>query len=421
MKNKIKISVATPVQQHSYKTAIALKKSNCLKMYHTTVYYQEKKLLYKLLRSILSKNNRERMLHKRANELDSDVKTSKSLLGLIYLLVIRYDKAKNITPFFKRILCKSFSYSVYHELKKNDINMLIMNDLMACETFERVKKHHAPTILVLDMASVPATYIRNIIDFEKASNDPFKEDLEAFDKSFALKYMKFYKKEINLADYFFAACNFTKDKLIEYGIEAEKIYYLPLGVDIINFPEKKKYKIEKTIKFLFVGRVEAAKGVYYLLEAFKQCPNLPVELIIAGEVNCDVALYSDCDNITFLGAVNKTKMPELYQSADVYVLSSLWEGFSLSLFEAMASGLPVIASENSCAPDVISEGIQGFVYNPLDICTLKSKVEWYVNNVEMIEVMGKNAHKLAEKYNWTVYEMRLNEIIEDIAQKEGLI
>lgn len=420
MKNGIRAIVATPVQQHSYKTAVALKKTSSLLGYYTTVYYSKDKLLYKILKLALNQNNLKRMLNKRDSSLDEDVRTGRELLGLIYLCIIRFDKAKIITPLYKRFLCNRFSSFVYKNAIKDKANIIVMNDLMAFETFNKFKRTTRSPILVLDMASVPASFIREAIDREQISGDPFIDDLNAFNKSYSLKYLEYYNREIEMADYFFAASSFTKNQLILKGIDENRIYYLPLGVDVVSFPIKQVYTKKDRLKFLFVGRVESAKGVFYLLEAFKAIQDLPVELVIAGEVNCDIGAYSEIKNITFLGEIQKDRMSQIYQSADVYILSSLWEGFSLSLFEAMSSGIPVIASLNSCAPDVITEGEEGLIYDPFDSKALVSKIMWFVSNSDKIEIMGRKAHSLAEKYSWDAYSEKLNSIIKEIAKKEQI-
>ena len=142
-----------------------------------------------------------------------------------------------------------------------------------------------------------------------------------------------------------------------------------------------------------------------------------VELIMVGNTftwEDDIKNYTS--NVRVLGLKRNDEMPDVYKNADVFILSSLWEGSALSMMEAMASSMPVIASSHSCAPDMIDEGIEGFVYNPYSINELKNHIIWYLNNRDKIIPMGKAARKKAEHYTWDQYyencESVLNKIID---------
>ena len=109
-------------------------------------------------------------------------------------------------------------------------------------------------------------------------------------------------------------------------------------------------------------------------------------------------------------------MPLIYKQADVFILSSLWEGSSLSLLEAMASGMPVIASKYSCAPEVVEEGVEGFVIEPRDIESMKSNIKWFISHRDSISEMGMLARKKAEAYSWANYEIKIKKVINEIKQ-----
>ena len=171
----------------------------------------------------------------------------------------------------------------------------------------------------------------------------------------------------------------------------------------------------KKIKFLFVGRVEAAKGIYYILEAFRQLQNLNIELIVVGDVlNQREELEAYTSNARFLGLKRRDEMPEYYKEADVFILSSLWEGSSLSMLEALATGLPVIASKYSCAPEVVTEYEEGFVIEPRDIEQLKDRIRWFYNNADKIPEMSVAARKTAENYTWIQYGEKISKIVNSL-------
>lgn len=105
--------------------------------------------------------------------------------------------------------------------------------------------------------------------------------------------------------------------------------------------------------------------------------------------------------------------------SDVYIMSSLFEGFSLSLFEAMSSGVPVIATKSSAAWGTITNYREGFVIDSASTEQIKEKILWFYNNRNKIPEMGKNARKLAEKYTWENYKKNLTSAIKRIKQDKG--
>ncbi len=162
---------------------------------------------------------------------------------------------------------------------------------------------------------------------------------------------------------------------------------------------------------MFVGRVEAAKGIFYLIEAFSKLKDYDVQLTIVGGIDTkDKQILKDIsenNNIIYEGIKQKSEMNRVYQEADVYIMASLFEGFSLSLFEAMASGIPIIATRNSVADGIIQNYKEGFVIDAASTEDIKEKIIWFYENKDKISTMGKEARKLSEKYTWENYKYNL--------------
>lgn len=417
MIKKKKVAIAVPLQQHSYRTAEALAKNNLLYKYYTTVFYNDKKFLYKILNIFLNNNSKVRMKNRYNNLFVDYVNTYYEIIGVIYLLLIRLDKKKYITPIYKKIMNRIFGKKIGKECVKDRVDVLIMYDTMAYDCFKYIKTKDANMKLVLDMASISGTYIRNIVIEEMNSRNKFKQSFEGRLKQYTEKTCRLYEKEIHMADYVLVSCKFSKRVLVELGINEDKIVYLPLGVDTKNFNVQLKKEIQKNkkIKFLFVGRVEGGKGIYYLLEAFKQLEHLNIELEVIGSIECDTSILEEYkSNVRFRGCKRKDEMSLIYSSADIYILPSLWEGFSLSLFEALSAGLPVIATESSIAQDVITDYKEGFVIPSKNIEAIKEKIIWFVENQNSIHVMSKNSVELANKYTWDKYSQNCSELIRNI-------
>src|SRR5207245_9607258 len=133
-----------------------------------------------------------------------------------------------------------------------------------------------------------------------------------------------------------------------------------------------------------VGRWEAVKNQTCLVQAFARLAGThpAMFLVIAGEGRCrssleDLARQSNvASRVRFLG--ERSDLPRLLQAMDVFVLPSVAEGMSNTLLEAMASGLPIVATRVGGSPEVVADGINGLLVESLPEA-LAAAIERYVN------------------------------------------
>ena len=92
----------------------------------------------------------------------------------------------------------------------------------------------------------------------------------------------------------------------------------------------------------------------------------------------------------------------MYQAADVYVLPSYREGLPLTLFEAMASGLPIVASPVNGVPFEIKEGVNGFFSDYGDINSLQKNILKILDNPQLAKKISENNIKKSKKFNWDI-------------------
>jgi glycosyltransferase involved in cell wall biosynthesis len=98
-------------------------------------------------------------------------------------------------------------------------------------------------------------------------------------------------------------------------------------------------------------------------------------------------------NIKFLGHVNNKKKEELLYNSDIFLYPSIWEGFGLSLIEAMVFGIPVITTRVSAIPEIIIDNKTGFLINEGDYKELANKIIYILSNKKNIYNIKKNAIK----------------------------
>jgi glycosyltransferase involved in cell wall biosynthesis len=171
------------------------------------------------------------------------------------------------------------------------------------------------------------------------------------------------------------------------------------------------------LKYIYVGRIVDAKGINELLNAwniFQDGRNVGLYLIGGGP---DKEKYEakrhelGLDTVHFLGPVDYDKLPSYYQAADVFIIPTLEDNWSLVVPEAMASGLPIMCSEyNGCHPEYISKA-NGWVFDPLRIDDFMGKLEDSYNS-EQLKEMGKHSKKIISKYTAQNAAENINRAIE---------
>lgn len=172
-----------------------------------------------------------------------------------------------------------------------------------------------------------------------------------------------------------------KNDILRYdGVPSGTVRVIPYGVDVEKFDiplsrnEARKKLGFSADRFLVgtVGRLEEQKGQSYLVEAAAMLrrEGLNISLLLIGSGREEkrlrdlVAREGIAEEVLFLGT--RRDLPDLFRAMDVFVLSSLWEGLPLALLSAMASGVPVVATPVGGIPEVIRDGVNGFLVPPAD-------------------------------------------------------
>ncbi len=181
-----------------------------------------------------------------------------------------------------------------------------------------------------------------------------------------------------------------------------------------------KKKSDEIFRVLYVAYTTPLKGLHYLLDAWSKL-NLPnSELVLVGGYGAipeelkkkyEALVYKN-SNIKWVG---NSPTPEIYyRDASLFVLPSLTEGNSHVALEAMASGLPVITTEN--AHGLVEDSKTGFVVPIRDAYAIREKIEYLYTNPNIAKQMGKDARKAIE--NKKPFGERMFEIYQEIMKRE---
>jgi glycosyltransferase involved in cell wall biosynthesis len=124
------------------------------------------------------------------------------------------------------------------------------------------------------------------------------------------------------------------------------------------------------------------------------------------------------ERMHMIGAIRgKDKIAEMYQAADVYVLPSYREGLPLTLFEAMAAGLPIVASPVNGVPYEMKEPENGLFVRYGDLKGLKRSILQMLDDKEFARKVSANNRKKASNYNWDIITQRTKKIYEEVIEK----
>jgi len=214
------------------------------------------------------------------------------------------------------------------------------------------------------------------------------------------------EQELQLADHIFVASSVTQRSLLQADVAPQKISVIPYGAPVDYFQPCPNHAPH--FRALFVGRVGPRKGVHYLLQAWQALKLPAAELQIVGVNEFPAGWLAGYEGqISYVPSVPHATLGDYYNAANVFVFPSLVEGFGLVLLEAMACGVPVITTPNTAGPDIITDGVEGFIVPIRDIESLQEKLEWCYQHPQELAEMGRAARRKAETLTWDLYRQRL--------------
>ncbi|MDD4179989.1 MAG: glycosyltransferase family 1 protein [Candidatus Margulisbacteria bacterium] len=156
---------------------------------------------------------------------------------------------------------------------------------------------------------------------------------------------------------------------------------------------------------LYVGNRKKHKNVSGLLAAFarfRQMTDRPLSLVLAGRADqatsSMIAKLGLNDAVRFAGEIGETELPLLYNSAEIFVFPSFYEGFGLPPLEAMACGIPVVASNNSSLPEVV--GSAGLLVSPHDPQAIALAINKILASPDLKNDLSRQGIARAREFSW---------------------
>lgn len=215
-------------------------------------------------------------------------------------------------------------------------------------------------------------------------------------------------EELALANRILVPSQFVRRTLMKAGQLKAPITVLPYGA-----PPPPAGMVKRTsrgnekLKVIFVGSLGQRKGVSYLLQAIKILGS-SVELTLIGKRvgECSV-MDAACREHRWISSLPHDEVLREIQRHDVMVFPSLFEGFGLVLLEAMSCGIPVIATPNGAAPDLLTDGEDGFLVPIRSAEAIAEKLHLLRLDRERLSAMSEAATCKAAHHSWEYYREQL--------------
>ena len=339
-------------------------------------YYEDRRLDTKILRKLLSYSCPNQWIQKQ----NLDFFRFRAQLSYAYMA--------------KQLAIKKLNQAKYSALH---LHTYILGFL----SIDLMKK--IPTIVSLDMTS-------------------YQAGQEKTDPSFRLTYYPnifLGKKVFEAASRIVTRSEWARKSVIQdYRINPGKVKVIYPGVDInkLKPPTPLEKKSQKLFNILFVGNDFARKGGHDILEVFfaEFAERAELNLVTNTSIKYKHPRLHIHNNVQ----AYSSKWLELYRQADVFVMPTYFEGFGWVFVEAMAAGLPVIATNINAIPEIVSHGETGFLIQKGDRYDLARRIRYLIDNPILAQEMGEKGRKIAEqKFNAQTHCQTLENLFREISSR----
>ncbi len=226
---------------------------------------------------------------------------------------------------------------------------------------------------------------------------------------------------------FIATTSLMKKQMMKAGIRGNRIFIIPRLVEDRFFEVDPTDSILGGDRIIFVGRFSSEKGIQVLLRAFdivtKGIPNVKLTLLGEGPLKGMIRRYVERKNLSrnmeIVGKVPYEHIHKYLADSTLFVLPSLNEGLPNALLQAMAAGLPIIASKVGGIPEAVRDEVDGILVNPGSPSELANEVLKLLEDRKRSLKLGRNARISAERYRADKVVEKYVELFESYCSGNG--
>jgi glycosyltransferase involved in cell wall biosynthesis len=207
------------------------------------------------------------------------------------------------------------------------------------------------------------------------------------------------------------ASSFTARTLEDCPFPVAPVSVVPYGADEPS-AERSPVRRDGPLRVLFVGSLSQRKGIAEVFDSVGAMGR-HAELTVIGRKTgapckpLDEALA----RCRWIPSMPRERILEEMRGHDVLLFPSLFEGFGLVVTEALSQGLPVITTAHTCGPDVIEDGVEGFLVPVSNPEAITEKLELLAGNRALLEQMAEAARGKARELSWNDYRRRIVEVV----------
>lgn len=213
-------------------------------------------------------------------------------------------------------------------------------------------------------------------------------------------------------------------KIICSFFDENKIIMIPSSIEsslFDNNQELLKLPNDNYTKILFLGGFDAyKKGILDIIKAIPKIleKNNKVLFVLASSKKLNIDIHNFSENILLLDWIPLEDKIPLYNSCDIFLLPSYDEGLPYSMIEAMAAGLPIVASNVGGIPEVVKDDENGFLINPGDIENLVNKINYLIKNRNVrLKMSTNNKNLIKSSYSFENSIKKFQMIYEDLIEE----
>lgn len=268
------------------------------------------------------------------------------------------------------------------------------------EVFRAARK--AGAVTVYDLPIPHWRTLHAILKEERERNPAWADTLEALTASPCFLARK--DEELALADHVVVASAISLASVRAVRPDVPT-HVIPYGAPLPPFERPIERRRGEPLKIVFVGQLRQRKGISYLFEALRKLA-IPFELTLIGPGPSEpsATFRAAVAPHRWLGTMAQADVLDELRRQHVMVFPSLCEGFGLVILEAMGCGVPVITTVNTGGPDVMTDGVDGFIVPIRDADAIADRLTALYEDEPRRQTMATAARATAERWSWERYE-----------------
>jgi alpha-maltose-1-phosphate synthase len=218
-------------------------------------------------------------------------------------------------------------------------------------------------------------------------------------------------EELRLAERIVVASSFTAQTLKECPFPLAPVTVIPYGADE-PVGEPLPVRRDGPLRVLFVGSLSQRKGIAEVFESVAAMGRHAALTVIGRKTGAPCKPLDEAlARCRWIPSLPRERILEEMRGHDALLFPSLFEGFGLVVTEALSQGLPVITTTHTCGPDVIEDGVEGFLVPVSNAGAITEKLECLDRDRSRIEAMREAAMKKARSLAWADYRRRIVELV----------